>query len=113
MPGEFFRMVHSLVMAIPPGRVMTYGGIAAFLGKAGASRIVVYALRNTPSGLEIPWHRVVGAGGRIPVRKSFEDADDHLLQESMLRSEGVPFTPGGRVDLDRCLWRPGEEPPVP
>jgi O-6-methylguanine DNA methyltransferase len=113
MPGEFFKMVHALVMAIPPGRVMTYGSIAAFLGKPGASRIVVYALRKTPSGVEIPWHRVVGAGGRIPPRRSFEDADDHLLQESMLRSEGVPFTAGGKVDLDQCLWKPGEDPLLP
>lgn len=108
MPGDFFRIVHSLVLSIPRGMVMTYGGIARFLGRPGAARMVVYALRRTPPGVEIPWHRVVGAGGRIPKRSSFEDADEHLLQESMLRSEGTPFTAGGKVDLALCLWEPGE-----
>lgn len=100
-------MVHSLVLSIPRGRVMTYGGIARFLGRPGAARMVVYALRSTPPGVEIPWHRVVGAGGRIPRRTSFEGADEHLLQESMLRSEGTPFAAEGKVDLDLCLWEPG------
>ncbi len=106
MAGEFFQLVHSLVRAIPPGRVMTYGGIAGFLGSPRAARVVVYALRSSKPGVEIPWHRVVGAGGRIPPRKSFEDAFEHLLQASMLREEGVPFTAAGRVDLSRCLWVP-------
>jgi O-6-methylguanine DNA methyltransferase len=110
MTTGFFSMVHGLVGAIPRGKVMTYGGIAAFLGRPGAARMVVYALRSAPAGVEIPWHRVVAAGGRIPVRKSFQDADEHLAQESMLRQEGVPFISAGRVDLGLCLWIPGEAP---
>lgn len=114
LKGSFFELVHSLVSAIPPGRVMTYGGIASFLGKPGAARTVVFALRRTPRGVEIPWHRVVGAGGRIPPRRSFEDADEHLLQESMLRSEGTVFKAPGRVDLSICLWEPdGQGPQLP
>lgn len=109
MTDGFFPMVRSLVRAIPRGRVMTYGGIAAFLGRPGAARMVVYALRSAPAGEETPWHRVVGSGGRIPQRKSFEDADEHLLQESMLRSEGTPFTATGRVHIAMCLWVPGEQ----
>lgn len=111
MPGDFFRLVHSIVLSIPRGRVMTYGGIARFLGRPGAARTVVYALRTSPPGVSIPWHRVVGADGRIPKRSSFADADEHLLQESMLRSEGTPFTIRGKVDLSQCLWEPDDTLP--
>lgn len=120
MPEGFFFLVHRVVRSIPRGRVMTYGGIAAFLGRPGAARTVVYALRSPSGEGEIPWHRVVGAGGRIPPRRAFSDGQEHLLQAAMLKSEGVIFTGDGRVDLTLCLWDPEEgeipsrqDPPEP
>jgi methylated-DNA-protein-cysteine methyltransferase-like protein len=50
---------------IPRGQVSTYGAIARAAGLPGRARLTGYALRVAPKELHLPWHRVVGAGGRI------------------------------------------------
>src|ERR1019366_897071 len=52
-----------VVATIPRGKVATYGGVAAAAGYPGAARQVAWGLHNNSAGL--PWHRVLGAGGRI------------------------------------------------
>jgi len=59
----FAEAVLDLVAQIPPGRVMSYGGIAAELGSR-ASRQVGKVMAY--SGHEVPWWRVVHADGRPP-----------------------------------------------
>jgi methylated-DNA-protein-cysteine methyltransferase-like protein len=86
------------VRAIPRGRVATYGQVAAILGVARGARAVGWALRAlTPRHAgSVPWHRVVGAGGRISLRAG----DGPALQRKRLRAEGVRFR-DGRVDMAR------------
>ncbi len=86
-----FEQVHAIVAQIPPGKVVTYGQIAQWLGWTHGARTVGWALRAAPAGL--PWHRVVNAQGRISL-----DADDE--QRLRLEAEGVTFSPTGRVDLN-------------
>lgn len=88
MKLEEFRDV---VRRIPRGDVMTYGEVAAAAGHRGASRQVVWALRNC--GPDVPWHRVIGAGGRILL-----PGEAALEQRLRLQAEGVRFT-GSRVKL--------------
>ena len=58
--------VYRLVKKIPRGRVTTYGELARKrFGFRGGARVVGYAMAACPSGQGIPWHRVVGAGGRL------------------------------------------------
>ena len=66
----FFAAVYAAVRLIPHGRVMTYAGIAARLGVPRGARAVGWALRAlAPSRVRaLPWHRVVGFGGRISPR---------------------------------------------
>jgi methylated-DNA-protein-cysteine methyltransferase related protein len=93
-----WEAVYGLVKKIPRGRVTTYGEVARALGLRGGARAAGYAMAATPKGRGIPWHRVVGAGGRIRVR------DPHAsLQRRLLESEGVAVE-GGQVDLARCAW---------
>jgi alkylated DNA nucleotide flippase Atl1 len=40
-----------------------------------------------PSGKGIPWHRVVGAGGKLLIREPYAS-----LQRKLLESEGVEMT---------------------
>ncbi|MGA8674783.1 MAG: MGMT family protein, partial [Candidatus Acidiferrales bacterium] len=56
--------VYRLVKQIPRGRVTTYGAVAKALRLPGGARAVGYAMAACPSGGGIPWHRVIGAGGR-------------------------------------------------
>jgi methylated-DNA-protein-cysteine methyltransferase-like protein len=100
----FFARVYALVREIPRGRVATYGQLAALLGTARAARAVGWALRalHGTTALRVPWHRVVGAGGRI----SLPEHAGGLAQRRRLRAEGVRFT-NARVDLSRHgLWPP-------
>jgi methylated-DNA-protein-cysteine methyltransferase-like protein len=96
--ARFFARVYEAVRMIPRGRVATYGQVARWLGVPRGARAVGWALRALRPELEgaVPWHRVVGRGGRIALR---EGAGPHL-QVRRLRSEGVRFV-AGRVDVTR------------
>jgi methylated-DNA-protein-cysteine methyltransferase-like protein len=97
-PDGFFGRVYALVRRIPPGRVASYGQVAALLGVTHGARAVGWALRalNGVSSQRVPWHRVLGAGGRI----SLPDAMGGREQRRRLRAEGVRFR-NGRADLAR------------
>jgi methylated-DNA-protein-cysteine methyltransferase-like protein len=94
----FFARVYAAVRAIPRGRVATYGEIARLIGVPRGARAVGWALRALSPAEErrVPWHRVVGAGGRIALRDGWGPA----LQRRRLLREGVRFK-GARVELDR------------
>jgi methylated-DNA-protein-cysteine methyltransferase-like protein len=97
-PVDLFARVYDAVRGIPRGHVATYGQVARVLGMARGARAVGWALRALPARLErrVPWHRVVGAGGRISPRAGPGPA----LQRRRLRAEGVRFK-GAAVDLAR------------
>jgi methylated-DNA-protein-cysteine methyltransferase-like protein len=84
-----FRRV---VLAIPAGRVSTYGKVAAAAGYSLYHRAVARLLRTDAPDL-LPWHRVVGAGGKIKLRH--EAGEEQRLR---LKMEGVSFR-GKRVDM--------------
>lgn len=96
--SRFFERVYEIVEQIPRGRVATYGQVAALLGIPRGARAVGWALRALPAARQksVPWHRVIGAGGRISPRAG----SGPLVQRRRLRSEGVRFS-SGRVDLER------------
>jgi methylated-DNA-protein-cysteine methyltransferase related protein len=80
-----------VIASIPPGRVCTYGGVARAAGYPGRARLTAYALRTAGPDMNLPWYRVLGAGGRIVLPKysrSFRE------QARLLRSEGVPVALG-------------------
>lgn len=82
------------VCTIPRGRVSTYGAVARAAGLPGRARQAGYALRVAGDSLALPWHRVVGAGGRI----AFPPASRaHREQARRLRAEGVRVA-DGRVE---------------
>lgn len=74
------------VCAIPRGRVATYGAVARAAGLPGRARMTGFALRVAPRELQLPWHRVVGAGGRIVFPAG---SREHAEQARRLRAEGV------------------------
>jgi methylated-DNA-protein-cysteine methyltransferase related protein len=80
-----------IIAAIPRGQVATYGEVARAAGLPGRARMTAYALRVAPEDLALPWHRVLGAGGRIvfpPGSKHFHE------QARRLRGEGIKVTQG-------------------
>jgi methylated-DNA-protein-cysteine methyltransferase-like protein len=79
------------VCAIPRGQAATYGAVARAAGLPGRARQAGFALRVAPEDLNLPWHRVVGAGGRIVFPES---SREHKEQARRLRAEGVPVKDG-------------------
>jgi len=67
--GTAFRQaVWALLSDIPYGETVTYGDLAAQMGKRGLSRsprAVGGAVGHNPISILIPCHRVLGAGGRL------------------------------------------------
>ena len=95
--------VYAVVRKIPRGRVATYGQIAALAGFPRAPRVAGYALYALPEGTPLPWHRVVGAGGRLSLGRL--SAEGALTQRMRLEKEGVAFDARGRVRMERFQWK--------
>ena len=100
--GAFRARVLSAVRRIPPGRVATYGDIAAVAGSPRASRAVGNILRECRSPA-VPCHRVIAAGGRLG---GFGGSPQ--LKRELLRAEGIPVI-GNRVrEFATRRWNRGD-----
>ena len=84
-----------MILSIPPGKVSTYGRVAAAAGYPRYHRAVARLLRTDPVD-QLPWHRVVGAEGQIKLRGAAAQE-----QRARLKLEGVRFN-GKCVDMGRC-----------
>jgi methylated-DNA-[protein]-cysteine S-methyltransferase len=62
---EFQRDVWKALRAIPAGHPISYGRLAANIGRAGASRAVGAANGANPIAVVVPCHRVIGANGTL------------------------------------------------
>lgn len=91
--------VYKFVKQIPRGRVITYGALARALRLPGGARTAGRAMAATPSGKGVPWHRVVGARGKLLIREPYAS-----LQRKLLESEGVKLLES-RVDLKFHVWK--------
>jgi methylated-DNA-protein-cysteine methyltransferase related protein len=85
---EAFRKA---IRQIPKGKVATYGQVAAAAGYPLYHRHVAALLRRGHGNL--PWQRVIGAGGEIKLKY-----EAGLEQRMRLEMEGVRFL-GKRVDI--------------
>jgi alkylated DNA nucleotide flippase Atl1 len=95
---SFVERVLEVVAEIPPGRVMTYGDVAAVLGSR-AARMVGQVMAYY--GSSVPWWRVVRASGHAAANH------EHIALQHY-RAEGTPLLGGDgrpyRVDLTRARF---------
>ncbi len=80
------------IRKIPRGKVSTYGAVARAAGLPRGARMVARALHGA---YDLPWQRVLGAGGEIKLR-----GDSALEQRFRLQAEGITFR-GKKVDMKR------------
>ena len=85
------QAIWHVVCTIPRGQVSTYGAVARAAGFPGRARQTGFALRVAPKALNLPWHRVVAAGGRIAFPRSSREYHE---QARRLRAEGVDVAEG-------------------
>ncbi|MDI5890413.1 MGMT family protein [Halomonas rhizosphaerae] len=96
MKPELREQILTILAEIPPGRVTTYGRIAA-MTEGATPRLVARALRELPTGHGLPWFRVITASRKLA---DHGGADE---QRKRLVAEGVLFDPRGRAPAE-LLW---------
>ncbi len=99
--GQWKKSVWQVVQGIPRGHVLTYGDVARLAGKSRWARRVSQAMRRSPKGVNLRWHRGVTAPGRISLP---QDSYGYREQVNRLKDEGVVFI-DGKIDLDRYGYR--------
>jgi len=97
---HFKQRVYEIVAAIPKGKVMTYGQVAAAAGAAWAAWEVGQIAHTGPSNL--PWQRVVNKNGGLATGYpgGFEGHKKALL------ADGVAVDQDYRVNIEDLLWQP-------
>ena len=96
----FARRVLAVVARIPPGRVATYGDVAALAGAPGAARAAgsVLARASRPG---VPYHRVIAAGGLLGGYGQLH------VKRALLAAEGLDVTTRRVRGFARVRW-PGQ-----
>lgn len=106
MRSDFFDSVYQVVRLIPKGRVTSYGAIAKYLGAAGSSRIVGYAMNAAHDQKpKVPAHRVVNRNGELTGKHHF--ATPYQMQE-LLEKEKIKVKNDKIVDFKKLYWDPTE-----
>jgi len=104
-PAEARRTaLYFTLQQVPEGKVVSYGQLAELAGLGRAARWVGRTLSQLPDGTSLPWHRVLGAGGRVSLPVGSVSGDE---QRARLRAEGVTVQ-NNRVNMQRHGWRPTE-----
>lgn len=93
----FTQRIIEIIKHIPPGKVMTYGQIAGLAGSPRAARQVVRILHSMSKKHRLPWHRVINSKGQI----GLSDDESSHEQRLSLEMEGIEFSIGDRIDLER------------
>jgi methylated-DNA-protein-cysteine methyltransferase-like protein len=103
----FNRRVYALVRRIPPGKVSSYGRIAAMLDTPHGARQVGWAMAGVGTvrdSADVPWQRVVNSEGRISNTPPHDE-----IQRDWLLAEGVEFSATDRLKIANfraILWTP-------
>ena len=90
-----FDRIYALARLIPAGKCASYGMLAS-LTPGATPRIVGYAMAGAPD--DVPWQRVINAGGAISPRPGAE------RQRAYLEAEGVTFNKRERIDWEKVRW---------
>ncbi|WP_368497253.1 MGMT family protein [Herbiconiux sp. A18JL235] len=97
----FVEAVLEVVDSIPPGRVLSYGDVAALLGTR-AARAVGSTMRRY--GHAHPWWRVVRSGGLPPMGHEARARAHYEAEGTPLRA--ISREPGYAVDYAKAMWHP-------
>ncbi|MDH3500357.1 MAG: MGMT family protein [Acidimicrobiia bacterium] len=81
---DFTNSVRAVIAELQEGEIVTYGEVAAQVGRPGAARAVGHVLKSSTG---LPWWRVVTAGGRLVPGAEQRHAE-------LLRAEGIEVADG-------------------
>ncbi len=99
----FKEKVIAFVKKIPKGKVVSYGQVAAALGKPRAARQVGGILRGLGIIGNLPWWRVLNNKGVISIKGNW--TADKKQQAEFLRKEGVKVMSNLTLDINKYRWK--------
>jgi len=101
---KFQEAILQVVRMVPPGKVVSYGQVAAYVGTPRAARQVGWAMRSLEGKPDFPWWRVLNNAGRITIKgNQFNTAQ---LQKELLEAEGVKINRDFELDIEQYRFRP-------
>lgn len=95
------QRLYTVLAAIPPGKVVTYGQLARLAGMPRRARWVGQTLKQLPADSRLPWYKVINAQGRISFPPGSEAAN---RQAEKLRAEGIEVSQQYRINLQRYAF---------
>lgn len=101
----FKDQVISIIRAVPEGKVVSYGQVAAYIGLPRAAREVGWTLNGLErTQLDLPWWRVVNNTGYLSIRGN--QVADKELQAKLLRAENIEVSPDFELDMKKYRYLP-------
>ena len=100
---NIFDLVYQIVRLIPPGKVTTYGSIAACLGLKSGARMVGYAMNSAHDIPDLPAHRVVNRVGLLTGKHHFETPG---RMQQLLEAEGLKIEKDLIQNFKHHYWDP-------
>ncbi|MFJ9207585.1 MGMT family protein [Streptomyces sp. NPDC102264] len=99
---DYAERVLDVAELIPPGRVMTYGDVAEWLGEGGPRQV---GRAMALYGSAVPWWRVVRSDGVLLPGHELR-ALDHYREEGTPLREAARSAEGHmpRLDMKRARW---------
>lgn len=98
--NELDTILWRIIADVPNGKVTTYGTVARLAGYPSHARYVGRVLKRLPADTQLPWHRIVSAGGRVAFSSG---SHSYRLQTQRLQAEGV-FICDGKISLAEFGW---------
>src|SRR5690606_28837929 len=107
--SPFKEKVIEIIRLVPPGKVVSYGQVAAYAGVPRAAREVGWILSGSEGQhIDLPWWRVVNNKGFLSIRGN--DTADKSLQKKLLEAEGIVVSDDFELDMSRYRYHiPGEK----
>jgi len=90
------RKIIEQILAVPCGKVSSYGAVAAKAGLPNGARQVVRTLHSMSEKYALPWHRIIRADGLVAL-----EGEGRALQITLLRGEGVKVSKNSKIDMKK------------
>ena len=104
MDQLFYKRLRLACLAIPCGKVASYGQLAMLCGAPRNARQVGYGLKNDLAGADVPAFRIVNGKGELSGASHFQIPG---LQQKLLEDDGIEVFWNGScwcVDLNKYGW---------
>tara|TARA_Y100000034_G_C6879387_1_gene402677 strand:- start:413 stop:721 length:309 start_codon:yes stop_codon:yes gene_type:complete len=100
----FYNKVYSLTKKIPKGKISTYKIVAKKLNTK-AYRLIGQALKNNPTPIKVPCHRVVNSKGELHGFSGSKSQKSLNKKANLLKKEGIKIKNNKILNFKKVLHK--------